>query len=309
MLPMVTFSFQGENGAYYGRQHVEHYMERAKGGAGLIIIQGTNVSGVRTGTEMWSPASEAALRQIVKSVHSYGSTILIQLAVYDDLNINLLSSAQICDIQADLEQTAVKASYMGFDGVEYHFAHGFTLCRFFDRLVNQRSDEYGGSLENRARILLGILPAIRAKTHDRFVVSVRMGEYLPASEEGAEMARILEQAGIDMLNISFGMQPPVHPVPQDFPCSPMTYSGCKIKRAVNIPVIAVNEIRTEAQVRFLIGNEHCDFVGIGRGMLADPEFANHVINSEEVTACRGCRNCLWFTDHTRCPAKKGKCTF
>ena len=105
-----------------------------------------------------------------------------------------------------------------------------------------------------------------------------MDEYLPESKDGIEVAKTFEKAGIDLLHISFGMQAPVHPVPEDFICSLMTYSGCKIKKEVNIPVIAVNEIRTEEQVRFLIENNYADFAAIGRGMLADPEFANHVVN-------------------------------
>jgi 2,4-dienoyl-CoA reductase-like NADH-dependent reductase (Old Yellow Enzyme family) len=133
-----------------------------------------------------------------------------------------------------------------------------------------------------------------------------MGEYLPESKDGIEVAKTFEKAGIDLLHISFGMRPPTHPVPESFICSPMTYSGCKIKKEVNIPVIAVNEIRTEEQLRFLIENDYVDFAAIGRGMLADPEFANHVINSEPVNTCSECKNCFWFTDHTLCPASSNK---
>jgi len=67
----------------------------------------------------------------------------------------------------------------GFDGVEYHFAHGFTLCKFLDASYNKRTDLYGGDAANRARILIELLPEIRNSTHDKFIVSVRMSEYLP----------------------------------------------------------------------------------------------------------------------------------
>ena len=66
------------------------------------------------------------------------------------------------------------------------------------------------------------------------------------------------------------------------------------------------KIRKEEQVRFLIENDYVDFTAIGRGMLADTEFANHVINSEPVNTCSGCKNCSWFTDHTLCPARSRK---
>ena len=304
LLPMVTFSFHGDNGSYYGSQHINHYTERAKGGAGLIIVQATNVSGALNSTEMWSSGNVEALTQIAANVHSYGAAVMMQLAVYDDLDINLLSVDQIHEIQAEMKQAAVNACNMGFDGVEFHFAHGFTLCRFLDASCNHRSDEFGGSAANRARILTEILPSIGENTSNSFIVSVRMGEYLPESRDGLETAQVFEKAGIDLLNISFGMQPPVHPAPEHFKCSPMTYSGYKIKKEVGIPIIAVNEIRTEEQVRFLIENDYADFAGIGRAMLTDAEFANHVINSQTVNKCYGCKNCFWFTDHTKCPAKK-----
>ncbi len=152
-----------------------------------------------------------------------------------------------------------------------------------------------------------MLPEIRGNTHEKFIVGVRMGEYLPTSQDGVEIAKIFEKAGVDLLHVSFAMEPPEHAVPEGFKCSPVTYSGCKIKKEVHIPVIAVNEIRTAEQVRFLIENDYVDFAAIGRGMFADPEFANHVIKGEPVNKCFGCggnlRKCLWFTDHTLCPAR------
>lgn len=301
MAPMVTFSFHGENGSYFGKQHIEHYTERAKGGTGLIIVQATGVFGAVNSTNMWSPDNIIALKQIVSNCHAYGATIMIQLSC-GDIDINRLSIAEINSMQLDMKQAAIAACEIGFDGVEFHFAHGFTLCKFLDAAYNRRTDKYGGDAANRTRVLTELLPEIRNNTHEKFIVGLRMGEYLPTSQDGIEIAKTFETAGIDLLHISFGMKPPEHTVPDGFICSPITYSGCKIKKYVNIPVIAVNEIRTAEQVRFIIENNYVDFAGIGRGMFADPEFANHVINGEPVNKCFGCGKCLWFTDHTLCPA-------
>jgi 2,4-dienoyl-CoA reductase-like NADH-dependent reductase (Old Yellow Enzyme family) len=150
---MVTFSFHAENGSYYGSQHIKHYTERAKGGAGLITLQATNVLGASDFTEMWTAGSMDALTQIAANIHSCGAVALMQLAVYDEMEINLLSIVQIHELQAELKQAAVNACNMGFDGVEFHFGHGFTLCRFLDADSNRRTDEYGGTAENRAKIL------------------------------------------------------------------------------------------------------------------------------------------------------------
>ncbi len=305
MAPMVTFSFHGDNGSYYGKQHIEHYTERAKGGAGLIIVQATRVFGAVNSQNLWSTDNITSLKQIVSKCQAYGATIMLQLSC-GDMDINQLSTAEINSMQLDMKQAAISACKMGFNGVEYHFAHGFTLCKFLDASYNRRTDQYGGDATNRTRVLTELLPEIRNNTHEKFIIGVRMGEYLPSSQDGIEIAKIFEKSGVDLLHISFGMHRPEHAVPEGFKCSPMTYSGCKIKKAVSIPVIAVNEIRTEEQVRFLIENDYVDFAGIGRGMLSDPEFANHIIMSEPVNQCLGCKECLWFTNHTMCPSKKNR---
>jgi NADPH2 dehydrogenase len=131
MLPIVTYSFQGDNGSYFGSQHINHYTERAKGGAGLIILQATNILGASASTGMWSPDNSEVMTQIAAKVRSYGAVAMIQLSVYDDMDINLLSTAQIHEIQAEMKKAAFNACNMGFNGVEYHFAHGFILCRFW----------------------------------------------------------------------------------------------------------------------------------------------------------------------------------
>ncbi|MCC4768265.1 NADH:flavin oxidoreductase [Methanosarcina sp. DH1] len=303
MPPMVTFSFHGDNGSYYGKQHIEHYTKRAKGGAGLIIVQATSVFGAIDSTGMWSPGDISALKQIVSNCHEYGATVMMQLHC-GNMDINELSTEEIHSMQKNMKRAAIRACEIGFDGVEFHFAHGFTLCKFLDASYNRRTDKYGGDALYRARVLTQILPEIRNNTHYNFIISVRMGEYLPASKDGIEAVKAFEKAGIDLLHISFGMQPPANPVPDGFICSPITYSGCKIKKEVKIPVIAVNGIRTEEQVRFLIENNYVDFAAVGRGMLADPNFANHVINGEPVNTCLGCERCFWFTDDTLCPAKE-----
>ncbi|MZK53120.1 NADH:flavin oxidoreductase [Clostridium beijerinckii] len=309
MAPMLPFSFHGDDGAFYGKQHIEHYTDRAKGGTGLIIMQGTRVSGAADSTNLWSGENIAVLKKIIDNCHGYGATIMLQLSC-GDVNINELSIDEIFSMQADMKQAAISACEIGFDGVEYHFAHGFTLSKFIDASYNKRTDKYGGEAINRTRILTDLLPEIREKTHEKFIISVRMGEYLPESHDGIEVAKIFEKAGIDLLHISFGMNPPTHAIPEGFKCSPMTYSGCKIKKEVNIPVIAVNEIKTEEQVKFLIENDYVDFAAIGRGMFTDSEFANHVINGQAVRKCFGCggsiEKCRWFTDHTLCPGRKAK---
>ncbi len=301
MPPMVTFSFHGDDGHYYGRQHIAHYTARAQGGAGLVIVQATRVAGAADGTGMWTAGSLAALADIAANCRAHGAATIMQLSC-GDTDINALAAADIAAMQADLRQAALIACSLGFDGVEYHFAHGFTLCKFLDAAHNKRTDRFNGDAAARTRILTELLPAIRAATRANFIIGVRMGEYLPDSRDGVTAAQTFAAAGIDLLHISFAMRPPTHAVPAGFPCSPTTWSACKIKKEVSVPVVAVNEIRTADQVRCLIESGCADLVAVGRGMLADPEFANRVLAGQPVNPCHGCGRCLWFTDHAKCPA-------
>lgn len=306
MPPMYTFSFRGENGTFFGRQHIDHYTLRAKGGAGLIILQSTRVHGSIEGIKLWSPENTAVLKQIVDGCHAYGALTFLQLSC-DDKDINELSGEEIHTIRREIKQAAISACALGFDGVEFHCAHSFFLCKFLDGDFNKRTDSYGGSAENRARILTEIIPGIRANTHEKFILGVRMGKFLPDEKDGFEVAKIFEKAGVDILHISWGMRMPAGQVSKDFICSYMTYNAYEMRRNVSLPVIAVNEITTERQVRFLIENKYADFAAVGRGMLADADFANHVIDSIPVNKCRHCgggvNKCFWFSDHRLCPAR------
>jgi 2,4-dienoyl-CoA reductase-like NADH-dependent reductase (Old Yellow Enzyme family) len=303
MLPMVTFSFQGENGDFYGLQHIEHYTKCAKGGPGLLIVQSTNVAGVFTQTKHWTPGSQKALSTIASNCKALEVTPIIQLAC-SAKDINCLSTQDILESQQELRQATLVASALGFQGVEYHFAHGFYLCQMLDGKFNKRTDQFGGTLENRMRILLDLLPDLRQQVGEDFLFGVRFGLYCDTKEEGIQAAHAFENAGIDFLDITFGMTQPKEKESPDFPLSAVTECAATIQKEVHIPVIGVNEINSEERVKCLIENGLADLAGIGRGMLADPDFPKHVFLSEPIQTCKGCRDCAWFTDHTQCPARK-----
>lgn len=307
MPPMVCFSFKGDNGGRYGEQHVSHYTQRAKGGTGLIIIQATSVLGAGKQLGVWSDEQIAPLKAIAQNCRSYGSTVMMQLYCEDE-NINEVSAEQINSMQVDCIAAAAMAKQAGFDGVEYHFAHGYTLCRFLDPISNQRNDRYGGSLENRVRIITEIIPEIRKVAGEDFIISARMGGNIPDVPGAIEVAKALEEAGIDLLHISFGMQEPTDAVPANFKGSIIAYNGSEIKKHVNIPVIAVSGIVTGEQGKFLVENDYVDLVAIGRGLFADENWANKILADEPIHQCHSCgdtlRKCLWFVDHTKCPARK-----
>lgn len=305
MLPMVTFSLHGDDEKnYYGKQHLEHYIEVARGGAGLIILQSTNVIGASASQNMWTSGSMDTLGKIAFNVRQYGATVMMQLACGDkERDITALPAESIKRIQAELIAASLKAYALGFQGVEYHCAHGFTLSKFLDAADNKRTDAFGGSIENRARVVTEILAEVRQKTSSNFILSVRMGAYQPESHDGLAMAQHFEASGIDMLNISFGIKIPETAVPSYFPYSPVTYSAYMVKQVVDIPVIGLYEIRTAEQAHKLVENGYADIVGIGRAILADPHFASHILDNKPVDSCLACKPCKWYKDHTKCPAR------
>lgn len=308
MPPMMCFTFQGDNGGIYGRQHVDHYTARARGGAGLIIVQATFVAGAANDTGVWSRKQLAPLKAIAANCRRYGAAVMLQLAL-SDMDSNTLTLEQLQAFQADTVAAAQKAYEAGFDGIEMHFAHGYTLNKLLDPTYNKRTDRFGGSLENRARFLTEIIPQLRAGTGENFILCVRMGGNVPDLAGAIETARLWEKSGIDLLHISFGMQAPVNEKPADFAGTVMAYNASEIKKHVHLPVIAVSGITTAMQASYLIENDYVDFVAVGRGMFADENWANKVLNNEPVDECRHCggsaRGCFWFTDHTKCPARKG----
>jgi 2,4-dienoyl-CoA reductase-like NADH-dependent reductase (Old Yellow Enzyme family) len=307
MPPMMCFSFKGDNGGMYGKQYVDHYTARAKGGTGLIIIQSTDVMGATKQAGVWSDGQMKPLQSIAENCHHYDSTVMIQLA-FGSMDINDLSVTQLHDLQDDSVAAAKRSKDAGFDGVEFHFAHGFTLCKFLDPTHNKRTDNYGGTVENRVRFITEIIHQLREVTSENFIISARMGSNIPDVEGAIAVAKVLEKNGIDLLNISFGMEEPKNEVLADFKGNNIVYNGSKIKKNVNIPVIVVSEIFTGEQAQYLVEDGYADFVAIGRGMFTDENWANKVFAGEPINQCRNCggnmRKCMWFFDHTKCPARK-----
>ena len=114
MEPMMTFSFHGDGGSFYGSQHLAHYTARAKGGAGLIILQATAVFGAAVAAEKWSADNTDVLRRIAENCHEYGAAVMMQLSC-GDADINAMTVSDIHAMQRDMVQAAVTAGRLGFD--------------------------------------------------------------------------------------------------------------------------------------------------------------------------------------------------
>ncbi|NLI61064.1 MAG: NADH:flavin oxidoreductase [Clostridiales bacterium] len=332
MPPMVFFERAGDDG-FVTDEHVEHYRARAKGGTGLIIVEATciekngRLSDCQLG--IWSDEHISGLSRIVQACHEYGSVVMLQLhhsglrtpssvteiPVGPSKNNQKPSRALTIDeieaIKEDFTKAALRAQEAGFDGIELHGAHGQLLNQFVSPVTNQRTDEYGGDLKGRMKLSLDIIYNIKKELEGkRFIIGYRMGGNEPTLKDGIKIAKLLEEAEVDLLHVSGGISSPdiaLPQPPQTFPFHWIVYCGTEIKKNVSIPVIVVEGIRTAKQASLIMDNRLADFVSVGRGHLVDPFWTKKAMNQLEAIPCLECKpDCHWFENGDLCPQQRVK---
>ena len=324
MPPMVCFGYGKEDGKVTD-EHVTHYEARARGGAGLIIIEATciektaRLSPVQLG--LWSDDQIPGFSRLAQACHQHGAKVLVQIhhgglnsheSVTSDLrgpsdfqgkmrdkviSARALTAQEIKNIQREFVAAAARAKAAGLDGIEFHGAHGFLISQFFSPITNKRTDAYGGTLENRTRFITEIVKDIQKENGNDFIIGCRLGCNEPDLETSIEIAGQLEKSGIDLLHISTGLTMPtgnMPEVPDNFRYNWIVYGGTQIKKNVHIPTIVVNGIRTPEQASYLVENGLADFVAIGTGHLVDPEWANKAQKKLPVIPCLNCQPCRLF---------------
>lgn len=347
MAPMGPVGYADANGAFNQRIQ-DYYVERAKGGIGLIItgicnvdmdMEGMSKPGLPSPTQTPLAFIHSAY-QMNERVHAYGTKIFIQLTGglgrsalpgFVSKNIapsenenrfdpNIVHREMTKDEIKTLIQKFVAAAVIskksGFDGVEVHAVHeGYLLDQFAISFFNRRTDEYGGSLENRLRIATDIVKGIKAACGKDFPVTLRYSlkscmkdirkgglpgeEYKEVGrdiEEGIEAAKILVAAGYDALNVDAGTYDSWywnHP-PMYFEEGMYREFGKILKQHVNVPIILAGRMENpEMAIEAL--KDSCDIIGLGRQLLTDPEYPIKIRRGrlDEIRPCLGCHEgCL-----------------
>lgn len=218
-----------------------------------------------------------------------------------------LSVSQIKKIISQFGDAAYRVKKAGCDGIELHASHGYLIQQFLSPETNKRTDQYGGSLENRMRFLLEIIDDVRKKCGKDYPLIVRLtvdemydkigqsnkGYTLP---EGIEMAKILEKKGIDAIDVSSAGYDTFNYwlEPTTFECGWRKNLAAEIKKSVNIPVIAANLIRSPEQAEQQLQEGIQDFVALGRPHIADPHWCNKVLENreDEIKRCVCCLYCF-----------------
>lgn len=284
----------------------EYVRRRAAGGAGLLIIPGSPHGKTSAGRPALSDDSYIPdWKELADIVHEYGARLFCQLhpakhqagrghAVEKPSDF---TQEELDGLIASYARCAQRCKKAGVDGVDIHGAQAHEIALFMSEFYNDRTDQYGGSIEGRALFPAQIIKAIKETCGPGFPVIFRisgteMVEGGRTVQETGEIARVLEAAGADAIHVSIGM-----PESGGYISATMDVDDCfnvenaaVIKQYVNIPVIAVNRIVDIEQAVEVVEEGKADMVSMARAQLADPELVNKYLglNKEPVYRCIGC---------------------
>lgn len=234
-----------------------------------------------------------------------------------------LSKKEIKKLICQFVEGAVRVQKAGCDGVELHASHGYLIQQFLSPNTNKRTDEYGGSLKNRMRFLLEIIDGIRKNCGKDFPIVVRLTVDEMYSkigqdgkgynlEEGLKMAKILNDKGIDAIDVSSAAYDTFNYwlEPTTFTPGWRKYLACEVKKVVDIPVIAANLIRSPKQAEIQLEEGCQDFISLGRPLIADPYWPKKVKNGNEnlVKRCVCCLYCFESMMNGAYKYTHGKCS-
>jgi len=305
-------------------QFIAYHERKAKGGWGLVITEyygiAPYVGFFPSMLGIWNDELVENHKQLTDRVHAAGGKIAAQIshsgretyiAVSDE---NLVAPSPYSDVSGTKRpreltiskikkivgqygDTALNLKKAGFDAVEIYAAHGYLISEFLSKYANKRTDEYGGTLENRMRFLLEIISDVRNKVGPDYPVMVRIStiEYVPGGLSMGEtrvLVKKLEEAGVDAIDCSQGIftvsNNIVEPIMMDNCC--FVDNSEEIKKVINIPVITAGRINEACLAESVLDAGKADLIGMGRASLADPDFPIKVKEGrlEDIRYCIGC---------------------
>jgi len=301
-----------------------YFAARARGGVGLIVTGGfaPNRAGwAMPFSEKLSTKKEAKKhQQITEAVHAEGGLICMQIlhtgrygyhpfvvsssaikSPITPFKPRALSSRGVLKSIKDYVHCASMAKEAGYDGVEVMGSEGYFIHQFISEHVNKRSDEWGGSFENRIRMALEIVRQTRAAVGPDFILIFRLSmldllEKGSTWEEVVVLAKALEEAGVSIINTGIGWHEARIPtIATMVPRACFTWVTAKLRSEVSVPLITSNRINTPEVAEAVLARGDADMISMARPFLADPEFVNKAVEGrgDEINTCIGCNQaCL-----------------
>ena len=328
VMPPMGTNFASEDG-FVTKRLVNYHVERAKGGVGLIIVEGAYVEPRGKGSVRQLAVDHddkiSGLKELAAAIQANGAKAALQLFHGGRQSQSLIIGTQpvsasevfcrltretpraltveeIQDVIEAFAEGARRTKAAGFDAVEIHGAHGYLINQFLSPLTNKRTDEYGGDVKGRTRFLLEILELTRDKVGSDYPILCRINgdDYIEGGlilEETKKIAQMLEAAGVDVLHVSGGIYDSPVPVtsgPMALPRGHMVHLAAGIKKVVNVPVIAVGRINDPELAEKILLEGKADLVSMGRALLADPDLPKKAAAGalDDIRSCTACDECM-----------------
>jgi 2,4-dienoyl-CoA reductase-like NADH-dependent reductase (Old Yellow Enzyme family)/thioredoxin reductase len=308
---------------------VDYLLARARGGAGLLITAPHHVlplTSVAPPGPIHDDRAIKPLSRIADAIHEHGTKLVAQLCHMGGYNTSgayggvvmapspvtrrgLLPGLEEMPHEMDIDEIKVvveafgsMASRMrkaGFDGVEIQAMFGFLIPQFWSPLSNLRSDEYGGSLENRLRFALEVVDSVRAAVGRDFTVGIRVDgdEFsdggLTLDDMKVITAKLAVTGKLDYISVCAGLLPSLHVPPMYFPLGVYTHLSAAIKEVTNLPVFTAGRINDPVLAEKVLAEGRADMIGMARGLICDPELPNKAREGrlDEIRRCLGCVEC------------------
>ena len=322
MMPMGTN--YGEQNGEMSFLHINYYEQRAKGGTGLIIVENASIDSPQgsNGTTQLRIDHDNYLPRLFKfceNIHRYGTKIAIQInhagasAISSRINMQPVSASdvpskeggeiprplskeEILHIVKKYGEAAKRAQTAGFDAVEIHAGHSYLISQFLSPLTNKRTDEFGGSVENRTRFCRMVIDEVRKQVGPFFPIMLRLSadELMEGGNTLEDSLEYLDhlQEEVDIFDVSCGLNGSIqYQIDANYlPDGWRSYMAKAVKEKFNKPCISMGNIRDPKVAERIIADGDADLIGMGRGLIADPSWVNKVATGHECDL-RKCISC------------------
>ena len=322
MMPMGTN--YGEQNGEMSFLHINYYEQRAKGGTGLIIVENASIDSPQgsNGTTQLRIDHDNYLPRLFKfceNIHRYGTKIAIQInhagasAVSSRINMQPVSASdvpskeggeiprplskeEILHIVKKYGEAAKRAQTAGFDAVEIHAGHSYLLSQYLSPITNKRTDEFGGSVENRTRFCRMVIDEVRKQVGPFFPIMLRLSadELMEGGNTLDDTLKYLDylQEEVDIFDVSCGLNGSIqYQIDANYlPDGWRSYMAKAVKEKFNKPCISMGNIRDPKVAERILADGDADLIGMGRGLIADPAWVNKVATGHECDL-RKCISC------------------
>jgi 2,4-dienoyl-CoA reductase-like NADH-dependent reductase (Old Yellow Enzyme family)/thioredoxin reductase len=328
VMPAMSTKYASEDG-YVTQQMMDYYEERAKGGAGLVIVEMACVDAPEGKMGSYHLVFDndgyvRGLSELAQVIRKHGPKVMLQLCHGGRIARSAITGMQpvapsavivegqetpreltvdeIEHIITSFAEAARRAQRTGFDGVEIHAAHGYLLAQFLSSAWNKRQDEFGGTVRDRARILSEIMTKTRSLVGQDYPVWCRINGMEYGIEDGLtideakEVAQIAQEAGADAIHVSaygYASFAGINRACIGSPRGNLVDLAAEIKKTVSVPVVAVGRIDLELGEE-LLREKRADLVAIGRPQIADPHLIRKAIEGkmDDIAPCIACNHCV-----------------